>query len=364
MRAWVTSWRMLAAICGGLMGAAPAVAADSVFPAPGQENAVLSIHAATDLPAMAPLIRDFQQISPGTTIRYTEYVTNELQVVATEACRTKTPTGDLLLSSSVDHLVKLANDGCAQSHVSAETAAMPDWANWRDEVFGFTFEPAVFVVNAELVPAADVPRSHLDLAELLRGKIDAYRGRVGTYDIRQSGIGYLLAFNDSWQANTIYGRLLESLGRAEPVVRCCTSEILDELESGRVLIGYNMLGSYAYARIRDGAPLKIVIPRDYTLVLSRGAMIPSSAANPRAAAQFLDYLLSARGRRVAAAEAFFFSPNSEAPPEIDGPSLLSASGAIRPIAIDPTLLVIQDQALRQRFLEDWADSMIGTGAPR
>jgi iron(III) transport system substrate-binding protein len=357
-------WAVIAGLWLLSGGIAAAARADADFPAPGNETAILAIHAATDLPAMEPLIRDFQAVSPGTTIRYTEYVTNDLQVVATEACRTQQPTGDLLLSSSVDHLVKLANDGCAQSHVSAETAAVPDWANWRDEVFGFTFEPAVFVINQDLVPAQDIPRSHLELADLLRTRINDYRGRVGTYDIRLSGIGYLLAFNDSWQANTTYGRLLESLGRAEPVVRCCTSEILDELISGRVLIGYNMLGSYAYARIRNGAPLRIIVPRDYTLVLSRGAMIPSTAQNPQAAAAFLDYLLSARGQKVAAEQAFFFSPDAEAPPEIDGPSLLSASGAIRPITIDPTLLVIQDRALRERFLNDWAASMIGIGAPQ
>ena len=51
--------------------------------------------------------------------------------------------GDVVLSSGVDQLVKLANDGCARSIRSSEAQTVPRWANWRDEVFGFTFEPVV-----------------------------------------------------------------------------------------------------------------------------------------------------------------------------------------------------------------------------
>ena len=195
---------------------------------------------------MKPLIEDFQKSSPDVAIDYIEYLTNELNALASEACRKEEPLGDLLLSSSVDQLLKLANDGCAEAHTSLETARVADWANWRDEVFGFTYEPAVFVYNTRLVPPAEVPRTHVELADLLRERLEYYRGRVGTYDIRLSGIGYLLAFNDARQTTTVFGRLLESMARASAVARCCTGEILEEVAKGNLYIGYNMLGSYAY----------------------------------------------------------------------------------------------------------------------
>lgn len=348
---------VLAMVLAGCLGAHAQTM--TRFPAVGTQVDTLSIHAATDLYALAPLIQDFQELSPGTMVEIVEYVTNDLFSAAAKACSEGGSLGDVYLSSSVDQLVKLANDGCAQPIEGPDLRRAPRWANWRDEVFGFTFEPIVMVYNRDSVPADDVPRTHLELAELLRREADRYRGRVGTYDIRLSGIGYLLAFNDARQTTTTYGRLLESLGRAQVVVRCCTSEILDEVAAGRLLIGYNMLGSYAYDRVRRGQPIGIVMPADYTLVLSRGAMVPAHARQPGLAARFVDYLLSERGQSVGRSQSFFFGLDGAAPPGIEGPDVVT-SGIARPIAVGPTLLAVQDAARRKRFLEDWSQSVIQT----
>jgi iron(III) transport system substrate-binding protein len=327
------------------------------FPAPAEQVELLTIHAATDLYALRPLIADFQKLSPGTAFQVTEYVTNDLFEAAKQACSTGATLGDVYLSSAVDQLVKLANDGCARRLAGTSLAAAPRWANWRDEVFGFTFEPIVMVFNRDAVAASAMPRSHLELAELLRRDPDTYRGRIGTYDIRLSGIGYLLAFNDARQTTTTYGRLLESLGRARVVVRCCTTQILDEIAAGRLLIGYNLLASYAYDRMRRGDPISIVMPSDYTLVLSRGAMVARAASHPQLAERFVDYLLSPRGRSVGQAESFFFGPDGASPTGIEGPDIVT-SGVARPIAIGPALLAVQDAARRKRFLDDWTRSVI------
>lgn len=334
----------------------------TLLPSPAVEREVLTIRAATDLPAMAPLVRDFQSLSPHTTVEYLDDVTSDLFEAAQKGCRSGQAYADIILSSAVDHLVKLANDGCATTHRSPQTGRTPEWARWRDEVFGFTFEPAVIVYNTNHLSEAEAPRTRAELIDLLRSQPDRFRGRVGTYDVRLSGIGYLFALNDLKQISTSYGRLLESMGRARAVVRCCTSEILDDIAAGRLVIGYNMLGSYAYARIRAGAPLRIVLPRDYTLVLSRGAMIPRSARRPDVGARFLDYLLSERGQRVAREEGFFFAAEMQPPPGVDGPPALAHSGIFRPITIGPNLLPVQDQARRKRFLADWSRSIIDMNA--
>lgn len=332
----------------------------AVFPALSTATATLDIHAATDLPAMEPLLRDFQQAAPDITINYFEYVTNDLYKAADGACRAGRPMGDILLSSSVDQLMKLANDGCAAAHRSPETERTARWANWRDEVFGFTYEPSIFVYDSRMVPAEDVPRSHADLAELLRRRIDFYRGRIGTYDIRLSGIGYLLAYSDARQTTTVYGRLLESMSRADVVTRCCNSEILELISGGQLYLGYNILGSYAYAAMLKNPHLRIVVPQDYTLVLRRGALISQDAPNLAAAKRFLDYLLSERGQRVSREKAFFFAEDGPLPKGVDGPETLKESGVARPIRIGPYLLAAQDQEQRLRFIADWADVLFGS----
>ena len=322
------------------------------FRAPAVERTVLSIHAATDLSAMEPLIRDFQSTSPEVTVEFTEYVTTDLFARAQEACGAKQGFADLVLSSSVDQLVKLVNDGCALSHRSPATLDLPKWMQWRDEIFGFTFEPAVIVYNRDLVPPEDVRRTHTELIDLLRTKAERYRGKIGTYDIALSGIGYLFASFDA-QGTTTYGRLVEAFGRVGLVARCCTSELLSELADGRLAIGYNLLGSYAIGAVRNGAPLRIVVPRDYVLVLSRAALVPVHARNPGGAFRFIDYLLSPRGQQKAREASFFFALNGLSPAEVDGPLVLSSSGLLRPITIGPGLLAVQDRAKRERFLGEW-----------
>lgn len=326
------------------------------FPAVGQETAVLTIRAVADISAIEPMIRDFQEAEPGITVDFTDYLTNDLYDLLSAQCAKGETMADIVISSSVDHIAKLANDGCAQSYASPNTSRIPDWAKWRDEVFGFTFEPAVIVYNRDLVPPADVPRTHHDLAELLRSKPASYDGKIGTYDIERSGIGYLFAFFDTQQSN-IFGRLLESFGRSRAALRCCTGELLARIESGELLIGYNLIGSYAYGRYKAGAPIGIVMPRDYTLVLSRTAMIPAKAGRSDLGRKFLDYLLSSRGQSVAVEKSFFFSFDRPVPEGVDAVDPGSGSGVYRPIVIGPALLATLDQQNRRRFLSEWKASM-------
>lgn len=326
------------------------------FPAVGKETAVLTIRAVADISAIEPMIRDFQQSRPGITVDFTDYLTNELYDLLAAQCASGEVMADIVISSSVDHIAKLANDGCAQSYSSPDTGRIPDWAKWRDEVFGFTFEPAVIVYNRKLVAEADIPRTHHDLAELLRTKPEVYDGKIGTYDIEKSGIGYLFAFFDTQQSN-IFGRLLESFGRSRAALRCCTGELLTRIEQGELLIGYNLIGSYAYGRYKAGAPIGIVMPRDYTLVLSRTAMIPAKAGRADLGKQFLDYLVSDRGQAVAADKSFFFSFDRPFPPGVDAVDPGAGSGVYRPIVIGPALLATLDQQNRRRFLSEWKASM-------
>src|SRR5690554_3980997 len=208
-----------------------------VYPAPGTETEVLVIETSTDLSAIEPLILDFQSIEPGITIEYADQLTNEVFAAALKACEDGAFFADLLITSSVDHVAKLTNDGCAQYHESPATGALPEWANWRNEAFGFTFEPAVIIYNTELVPPEDIPLTRNALVELLRTKPGTYDGKIGTYDITRSGIGYLFAFFDAEQSS-VFGRLLEGFGRADAVLEPTTGEILDRIESGELLIGY------------------------------------------------------------------------------------------------------------------------------
>jgi iron(III) transport system substrate-binding protein len=350
------AWHVMVGLLTVLMAASGHAVEVTRFPALAPEQGILRVHAATDLAAMEPLIRDFQVISPHVSIEYVEYQTVDLYAQAQADCRAKRGSMDVVLSSSVDQLVKLVNDGCARAIRSPSAARLPAWTRWRNEIFGFTFEPAVIVYNPDLVPPEDVRHTRAELIDLLRAKPERYSGRIGAYDIEQSGIGYLFAIYDS-RGTTVYGRLLEALARTRVATACCTADLLSALSAGRLAIGYNLLGSYAVGAVRRGAQLRIVVPRDFTVVLSRAAFVPAHAGSPIEAASFVEYLLSPRGQLKAQEASFFFSFDGPLPEEVDGPSTLTSSTLLRPIEISPELLAVQDRAKRERFLREWRRSM-------
>ncbi|MBC8129764.1 MAG: ABC transporter substrate-binding protein [Rhizobiaceae bacterium] len=328
---------------------------------PEDATATLRIQGATDLEYFEGLLEAFTKVTPGLRIVYEDITTNALNEVATAQCAGLVSPADLVVSSSVDQQVKLVNDGCARPHSSPAIDLVPSWAKWREELFGLTFEPIVIVYNRALVPPDQVPRSRFDLIDLLRPEGNIFKGKVATYDIEASGVGYLLAFADSLEATT-FGRLIEAFGRNDVVATCCFTEIVDGVADGRYLIAYNMFGSYALARAAGDPRIGVIAPSDYTLVLSRAAFIPKGAPNPDIAGAFLDFALSSEGRRILATSSLIVSFTEDGggiAPSLDG------SPNLRPIAFSPVLLVGLDAQKRKLFLDVWNQSirLLRAGVP-
>jgi iron(III) transport system substrate-binding protein len=129
-------------------------------------------------------------------------------------------SADVLWSSAMDLQVKLVNDGYAQAYASPELKNLPAWAIWRGAAFGTTYEPAVFVYNKRLLPAADVPKTHAEFARVLRAKPRTFRNKVTTYDAEKSGIGFMLVTQDH-KAQAEFWSLGLSPRRWAPSSRCC-----------------------------------------------------------------------------------------------------------------------------------------------
>lgn len=309
----------------------------------------LLIRSTTDIAAFEPLLDAFAAIHTDVSVRYEQWGSLDLYDLSAADCRARTSAADLVISSAVDLQVKLVNDGCAQSYRSALTDQLPDTRNWRDELFGLTFEPAVIIYNRQVLGGQTLPRSRFDLIDGLRPEGSLLSGRVATYDIEESGLGYLFAFVDSQQANT-FGRLLESFGRSGAIATCCSAEIIDAVSNGTYLIGYNVLGSYALSRAETDPNIGVMTPGDYTLVLSRGAYIPKRASNSGAARRFVDFALSDSGRAALKKTRLIVNfEGDDADLELPG----GAAANLRLIALSPRLLVGLDQHKRKIFLDLW-----------
>jgi len=310
----------------------------------------LVIHAALDLPQARPLLEAFHRRHPRIDLSYRNLTTLELH----ERFLAAPDAADVVLSSAMPWQYRLANDGHAQALTSEAARAWPAWARWRHELFAFTFEPIVMVVHRDFIERFGDLASHGDLLEHLTAHPQALAGRVVTYDPVRSGAGYSYAIEES-RLSPRYWDLVAALGQARAALAETTGEMLEGLKTGRYLVGYNLLGSYARDAVADHPDLFIVVPEDYALVTQRLAFIPRRAPNPEEARLFLDFLLGEAGQRTIAEQTHLGALH----PDLDGPGTAAAlrqtlGDALRPISLGPGLLATLDRLKREALLTRWA----------
>lgn len=313
----------------------------------------LTIYSTTDSRLFAPVIDDFHRQYPGVHVDYRELEATPLLQRFLEDERAGTPRADLLLSTAMDLQVKLVNDGYAAPHHSANAARIPAWARWRDEAFGFTFEPVVMVYNKDVMKGRRIPRTRAELVTAVRDDPSFWQGRIGTYDIVKSSVGYLAASQDARRSSD-FGPLVAEFRESGVRQFGTTGELLRSLEAGELALGYNLLGSYARSRPPNGT-LEIIYPQDYTLAISRTAIIPRHAPHVEAAHLFLEYLLSPRGQRILATKGRLDAVRADIDSELQTHAPAGGLvGQLRPIPLGPGLLVYQDKMKRRHLLELWA----------
>lgn len=304
----------------------------------------LRILSNTDLNYFAPLIHAYQKRHTDIEVLYTVASSKELY----QAIYEEGAPYDLVISSAMDLQVKLVNDGLSRAHSSSSTEPMPGWAKWRNHLFAFTQEPAVLLASKQWFKDSAIPQNRQELISQLRNNPDRFMGKIGTYDIRESGAGYLFATQDARQSDA-YWRLAEVFGALKPKLYCCSSKMLDALESGEIAMAYNVVGSYASAVLNENSNGFIVPLSDYTHFMLRTALIPAHANNPETAGEFIDFLVGSPGRKLIQEQAGLPPINGEA---------LAKQQHFRPITLGPGLLVYLDKIKRQRFLKEWTDAMI------
>ncbi|AUA59675.1 ABC-type thiamine transport system, periplasmic component [Achromobacter spanius] len=333
------------------------VSRDGLTLGPVDSKNVLVLHASNSVQVFKGVLEDFGRLNPGVRLEYTELSTQQLYqdtVARAQDDATAKRGPDLIISSAMDLQTKLVNDGYAQRHVSPETRALPAWANWRDEVFSIGTDPIVMVYNTDKLAAARVPHTRRALLSLLQAPDRPLANSISTYDVQGSGIGYLAATQDT-RLDSMAGALLAAFGRNGVTTHESTEDALDKLERGEITLAYNLLESYTRHRIDQGAPLGIIYPQDYTLMLSRSAIIPKQAPRGDLGALLLDYLLSPRGQEMLARQSGMRPVNA---------SVVPAAG-IRPMALGVGLLVYLDTLKKRHFLDLWRAAILPADeAPR
>lgn len=314
---------------------------------------VLRVYSATDTSAVTEVIAQFEAAHSGIKVDYVEYNTSELYAATAAGLE----SADVIISSSMDLQAKLVNNGMALAFRPPNAETLPEWAQWRGELYGFTWEPVVMVFNRKAFAGRSLPRTRSELAGMLRDDPEFFRGRVGTYDVHVSGVGYLFATQDA-QRGYQFSRLAESLGRARARTFCCTQDVLERVASGELVYGYNMIGSYALGMAREDERIGLYLLDDYTLVMTRTAFVPETAPNKRAAVSFVNFLLSEAGQTAIAASPSLIPLLADVPAARAYDRLLETDGrSLLPIRLGTGLLTYLDRLKKTSFLADWSAAM-------
>ncbi|HQY44627.1 MAG TPA: ABC transporter substrate-binding protein [Paracoccaceae bacterium] len=338
------------------LGASPLAAEVYEFPAPGVEADQLRIYSTLDAPLAGPLIEGFQAAHPQTRVIYEELLSGEVTARIVEETDKGEATADFAFSSAMDAQVKLANDGYAMALHLAGSATWPRWANWRDMAYALTFEPGVLVYHKPTFPDGP-PQTRRDLMAWLRGEGRTMPGRIGTYDIERSAVGYLFLARDTEHFADVWS--LVALMAVSGLQTFATSqEIIDRVADGRLALGYNILGSYAADQARAKPDLGLVLLKDYTVVVSRVALVPRAAGNPDSGAAFLSFLMSREGQEILSDRLRLAAISLEVSGDNSAQAMQEALGdSLRPVSVSPGLLVYLDQAKRQRLIRQWRTAL-------
>jgi iron(III) transport system substrate-binding protein len=335
----------------------PATAPAIVSAAEG-EGAVV-VYATTDSTAVAAMLKDFAALYPKIKVEYDDMNSTEVYNRFVSEAAAGAGSADVLWSSAMDLQIKLAKDAYTQAYESPEASKLPSWAVWRHEAWGTTYEPIVFVYNKRLLKPEEVPQSHAELAKALTTLPDRFKGKVTSYDPERSGIGFLLITQDSIQ-DKAFADTAHAYGAVGVKLYTSTGAMMERIQSGEHLIGFNMIASYAVQKQKKDPSLGLVFPKDYTLIMSRIALLPKAAKHPNAAKVFLDYVLSARGQKALSTGGSVFALRPEVEGELGAAGVNKTLGqAARPIPVGEALLEYLDQGKRLQFLRQWQQAALG-----
>lgn len=102
----------------------------------------------------------------------------------------------------------------------------------------------------------------------------------------------------------------------------------------------------------------MVLPKDYTLILSRVMFINKAAKNVNAAKLWLDFMLSHRGQTVIANESKLYAIRADVTGETTSADLIKQIGKdnVKPVPVHPIVLQFLGPAKRMAFLKQWKET--------
>ncbi|MBO0697051.1 MAG: extracellular solute-binding protein, partial [Zavarzinella sp.] len=205
------------------------------------------------------------------------------------------PRCDVFWNNEILNTIRLQRQGLLDAYSSPSAAPLPAWTKAKDGTWqAFAARARVLIVNTSLVPAADRPRSVLDLTDAKwKGKVAIAKPQFGTTATQAACLFDVLGPD----AAKAFYRGLKANG---VTVVPGNKQVADGVSAGQFSVGLTDSDD-AIQEVNEGKPVAIVFPdrdghpahpRLGVLYIPNTVMVIKGAPNPAGARKLIDYLLS------------------------------------------------------------------------
>lgn len=271
---------------------------NALIEAAEKEGGKLTVYSNLGDENMAPIVRDFKKKYDFIkSVSVNELDSDELfQKVLSENAGGKSPA-DVLISSAASAWADFSGrKDTVLEYDSPEASELGDEAELLPSVYSMSKDPMTIAYNTSLMEKA--PTGIADLAEIMKADEGKFKNKVTVRDPEGS-----FGFTVTRALTEGNPKAWDALETMLPLTRPETSSgtQLEKIVAGEYTAGFLISASPAYPVVEDSAGLvKIVFPKDGTIVLPRGLGIAAKAPHPATSKLFLDFALSQEGQRAVA----------------------------------------------------------------
>ncbi|MDX2598513.1 extracellular solute-binding protein [Streptomyces caniscabiei] len=263
-----------------------------------KEGGKLTVYSNLGDENMAPIVRDFKKKYDFIkTVSVNELDSDELfQKTLSENAAGSSPADVLISSAATAWADFSARKDTVLTYKSPELKELGASAELLPSVYSLSQDPMTIAYNTSLMETP--PTTLTDFAKIVTEDEAKYKNKVTVRDPEGS-----FGFTVTRALTEGNPEAWDDLEKILPLTRPETSSgtQLEKIVAGEYTAGFLISASPAYPVVEDSAGLvKIVFPKDGTVVLPRGMGIAAEAPHPATSKLFMDFALSEEGQRAVA----------------------------------------------------------------
>ncbi len=246
------------------------------------------------------------------------------------------PRADVHWNNEILATIRLARKGIYEPYASPAAASFPDWTKAKDKTWqAFASRARVLIVNTNLVPEAERPKSLLDLTNpKWKGKVAMAKPLFGTTATQAACLFEVLGPD-------VAKRYFRDLKSNDVQILAGNKQSAVQVAEGRYAIGLTDTDD-ALIELYAGKPVAIIFPdrdghKDHprlgVLYIPNTLAVVKGAPNPDGAKRMIDYLLRAETEaKLAEGGGFQIPLNPKVVAKL--PASLLVPGQVKTMAVD------------------------------